>query len=96
MSVADRSWAARMFVRASGWAEREGGARRRVRCCCCCVDVEEGISKSEVVSIVNEGAMVAVTGRLAERVVVWSIDLRVLFCEKVGSEVEKEKEKGYE
>ena len=51
-----------MFVRASGWAEREGGARRRVRCCCCCVDVEEGISKSEVVSIVNEGAMVAVTG----------------------------------
>ena len=67
MSVADRSWAARMFVRASGWAEREGGARRRVRCCCCCVDVEEGISKSEVVSIVKEGAMVvAVTDRLME------------------------------
>lgn len=54
-------------MRASGWAEREGGARRRVRCCCCCVDVESGISKSEVVSIVKEGAMVvAVTG--------WSID----------------------
>ena len=46
-----------MVVRASGWAEREGGARRRVLWV---VVAAVGISKSEVLSIVKEGAMVAV------------------------------------
>lgn len=61
MSVAFLSWAARTLLRASGWAEREGGARRRVRCCCFVVVVvvvgAVGISKSSEVSNVNEGAM---------------------------------------
>lgn len=52
-----------MVVRASGWAEREGGARRRVLWVVVGVVAlvaAVGISKSEVLSIVKEGAMVAV------------------------------------
>ena len=50
-----------MVVRASGWAEREGGARRRVLWVVVGLAlVAVGISKSEVLSIVKEGAMVAV------------------------------------
>jgi hypothetical protein len=61
MSVAFLSWAARTFVRASGWAERDGGASSRVLWVVgVCVVVAVGISKSEVLSIVNEGAIVAV------------------------------------
>ena len=52
-----------MVVRASGWAEREGGARRRVLWVVVvglALVAAVGISKSEVLSIVKEGAMVAV------------------------------------
>ena len=51
-----------MVVRASGWAEREGGARRRVLWVVVgsALVAAVGIAKSEVLSIVKEGAMVAV------------------------------------
>jgi hypothetical protein len=51
-----------MFVRASGWAESWGGARRRVLwvVVVALVLAALGISKSEVLSIVKEGAIIAV------------------------------------
>lgn len=59
MSVAFRSCAASTLFKASGCAERDGGARRRVRDSCLVGMVAEGMSKSGVLSIVTEGAMVA-------------------------------------
>lgn len=50
---------------ASGWAESEGGASSRVLwaaagfCDVVGLEVALGISKSEVLSMVNEGAMIA-------------------------------------
>lgn len=69
-------------MRASGWAAREGGARRRVRVVCCFVVVVlEAVvgaekSKSGVLSIVTEGAMVG----CSVRGILWSKGGR-LCCE---------------
>jgi hypothetical protein len=59
MSVCVRSWSFRAALRASGCAEREGGARKRVRGRSVDVEVEVVVGgvKSGVSSIVKNGGM---------------------------------------